>query len=42
MLDRDHRRAPAAPTMVAVPVLLPDRYYSSITPAAPSASATTK
>jgi hypothetical protein len=42
MLDLTIGTSAAGSDQVAVPVLLPDLYYSSITPAAPSASATTK
>jgi hypothetical protein len=42
MLDLTIGTSAAGTDQVAVPVLLPDLYYSSITPAAPSASATTK
>ena len=42
MLDLTIGTSTAGTDQVGVPVLLPDLYYSSITPAAPSASATTK
>jgi hypothetical protein len=42
MLDLTIGTSAAGTDQVGVPVLLPDLYYSSITPAAPSASATTK
>jgi hypothetical protein len=42
MLDLTIGTSSAGTNQVGVPVLLPDLYYSSITPAAPSAGATTK
>jgi len=42
MLDLTIGTSSAGTDQVEVPVLLPDLYYSTITPAAPSASATTK
>ena len=42
VLDLTIGTSSAGTNQVGVPVLLPDLYYSSITPAAPSASATTK
>ena len=42
MLDLTVGTSSAGTNQVGVPVLLPDLYYSSITPAAPSASPTTK
>ena len=42
MLDLTIGTSAAGTDQVGVPVLLPELYYSSITPAAPSPSATTK